>query len=139
MSKSRKPAAANDPLEQNLVLARRVVEAAQEEMINKARQRVPALRLGAVAGAFGVMATAATYRMNVLLLERKLPPSWRRSSPPPCTGRGGRGGDGGVPQVEGAAGAAADRHGPAGGGDPHRQRLIARGRARPFDAAAEVL
>jgi hypothetical protein len=74
MSESRKPAAAGDPLEQNLVLARRVVEAAQQEMIDKARQRIPALRLGAVAGAFGVMATAATYRMNVLLLEKKLPP-----------------------------------------------------------------
>ncbi|MES9536157.1 MULTISPECIES: phage holin family protein [unclassified Actinomadura] len=74
MSESRKPAAAAEPLEQNLVLARRVVEAAQQEMIDKARQRIPALRLGAVAGAFGVMATAATYRMNVLLLEKKLPP-----------------------------------------------------------------
>lgn len=74
MTESREPVEAGDPLEQNLVLARRVVEAAQQEMIDKARQRVPALRLGAVAGAFGVLATAATYRMNVLLLERKLPP-----------------------------------------------------------------
>jgi hypothetical protein len=74
MTESREPVEAGDPLEQNLVLARRVVEAAQQEMIDKARQRVPALRLGAVAGAFGLLATAATYRMNVLLLERKLPP-----------------------------------------------------------------
>ncbi|NYD49970.1 hypothetical protein BJY14_005953 [Actinomadura luteofluorescens] len=140
MSKSRKPAAANDPLEQNLVLARRVVEAAQEEMINKARQRVPALRLGAVAGAFGVMATAATYRMNVLLLERKLPPELASFITAAVYGGGA-----------GAAAMAASRKwkglpaplptdtAPAGGGDPHRQRLIARGRARPFDAAAEVL
>jgi hypothetical protein len=74
MTEPRPPEKAGDPLEQNLVLARRVVEAAQQEMVDKARQRIPALRLGAVAGAFGVLATAATYRMNVLLLERKLPP-----------------------------------------------------------------
>ncbi|MFI0367798.1 phage holin family protein [Actinomadura sp. 1N219] len=75
MTESYEPAeVGDDSLEQNLLLVRRVVDAAQEEMLEKARQRVPALRLGAVAGAFGVLATAATYRMNVLLLERKLPP-----------------------------------------------------------------
>lgn len=74
MTESREPAEVDGPLEQNLMLARRVVDAAQEEMLDKLRQRVPALRLGAVAGAFGVLATAATYRMNVLLLEKKLPP-----------------------------------------------------------------
>jgi fluoride ion exporter CrcB/FEX len=60
--------------EENLALARHVAEAAQQEMWGKARQRVPALRFGAVAGTFGVLATAATYRFNVLLLERKLSP-----------------------------------------------------------------
>lgn len=74
MTESREPAEVDEPLAQNLLLARRVVEAAHQEMLEKARQRVPALRLGAVAGAFGVLATAATYRMNVLLLEKKLPP-----------------------------------------------------------------
>ena len=74
MTESREPVEAGDPLEQNLALVRRVAEAAQQEMIDKARQRVPALRLGAVAGALGVLATAATYRMNVLLLEKRLPP-----------------------------------------------------------------
>lgn len=74
MTESSEPAEVGGSLEQNLVLARRVVDAAQREMAEKARQRVPALRLGAVAGAFGVLATAATYRMNVLLLEKKLPP-----------------------------------------------------------------
>ncbi|WP_242884469.1 phage holin family protein [Actinomadura litoris] len=59
---------------QNLALVGRVVEAAQAEMLEKARKRLPALRLGALAGALGMMATAATYRMNVQLLERKLPP-----------------------------------------------------------------
>ncbi|WP_344896050.1 phage holin family protein [Actinomadura meridiana] len=74
MTESIEPAEDDDSLEQNLLLARRVVDAAQEEMADKARRRIPALRLGALAGTFGVMAAAATYRMNVLLLERKLPP-----------------------------------------------------------------
>ena len=67
MTESREPAEVDDSLEQNLMLARRVVDAAQQEMLDKMRQ-------GAVAGALGMLATAATYRMNVLLLERKLPP-----------------------------------------------------------------
>ncbi|MEU8344062.1 Putative Holin-X, holin superfamily III [Actinomadura meyerae] len=74
MTESSEPAEVGGSLEQNLELARRVVDAAQREMAEKARRRVPAVRLGAVAGAFGVLATAATYRMNVLLLEKKLPP-----------------------------------------------------------------
>ncbi|QKW38540.1 phage holin family protein [Actinomadura sp. NAK00032] len=74
MTESSEPAEVGGSLEQNLVLARRVVDAAQREMAEKARQRVPALRLGAVAGVCGALATAATYRMNVLLLEKKLPP-----------------------------------------------------------------
>ncbi|WP_030169777.1 phage holin family protein [Spirillospora albida] len=64
----------DDPVEQNLLLVRQIVEAAQQEMVEKARRRVPALRMGVVAGALGAMATAATYRMNVVLLEKKLPP-----------------------------------------------------------------
>ncbi|WP_242904036.1 phage holin family protein [Actinomadura terrae] len=75
MSKSREVARPeDDPVAQNLALVGRVVEAAQAEMLEKAKKRLPALRLGALAGALGVMATAATYRMNVQLLERKLPP-----------------------------------------------------------------
>ncbi|MFC4053437.1 phage holin family protein [Actinomadura syzygii] len=74
MKQAREAARAVDPVEQNLLLARRVAEAAQQEMLEKARRRVPALGLGVVAGAFGMLATAATYRMNVLLLERRLPP-----------------------------------------------------------------
>ena len=61
-------------MEQNLVLAKYVIDAAQREMADKARQRVPALRLGAVAGVLGAMATASSYRMNLALLEKKLPP-----------------------------------------------------------------
>ncbi|QXJ21609.1 phage holin family protein [Actinomadura graeca] len=75
MTESREAARVeDDPVSQNLALVRHVVEAAQEEMLAKARQRIPAVRLGALAGALGLCATAATYRMNVQLLERKLPP-----------------------------------------------------------------
>ncbi|TDB86779.1 hypothetical protein E1264_16675 [Actinomadura sp. KC216] len=75
MTESYEPAeVGDDSLAQNLQLARRVADAAQEEMLDKARRRVPALRLGAVAGVFGVLATAAVHRMNLRLLERKLPP-----------------------------------------------------------------
>lgn len=63
-----------ETLEENLVLAQSVAEAAQREMWGKARQRMPAVRFGAVAGTLGVLATAATYRLNLMLLERKLPP-----------------------------------------------------------------
>ncbi|TDD83392.1 phage holin family protein [Actinomadura rubrisoli] len=61
-------------LEENLALARQVIEAAQREMAAKAKKSLPALRLGALAGTLGLVATAATYRMSVQLLERKLPP-----------------------------------------------------------------
>ncbi|WP_083998626.1 phage holin family protein [Actinomadura kijaniata] len=65
---------ADSPVEQNLMLAKYVIDAAQREMAEKARKRVPALRMGAVAGVLGTMAVAASYRMNLALLERKLPP-----------------------------------------------------------------
>ncbi|GAA2164465.1 hypothetical protein GCM10009727_82070 [Actinomadura napierensis] len=61
-------------MEQNLALVRQVIDAAHQEMLDKARKRVPALKFGALAGTLGVLATAASYRMNVLLLEKKLPP-----------------------------------------------------------------
>ncbi|WP_067487993.1 phage holin family protein [Actinomadura hibisca] len=61
-------------LEQNMALAEQVIKAAQQEMAEKARQRIPALRMGAVAGTLGALATAASYRMNMALLEKKLPP-----------------------------------------------------------------
>ncbi|GAA3933920.1 hypothetical protein GCM10023085_14040 [Actinomadura viridis] len=60
--------------DQNLVLARSVIDAAQREMWSKARQRVPAIRFGVLAGTLGVLATAAGHRFNVMMLERKLPP-----------------------------------------------------------------
>ncbi|MFB4319530.1 phage holin family protein [Actinomadura sp. 21ATH] len=64
----------SESTEQNLVVARSVMDAAQREMWEKARQRFPALRFGALAGTLGLLATASTYRLNLLLLEKKLPP-----------------------------------------------------------------
>ncbi|MFI0354797.1 phage holin family protein [Actinomadura sp. 9N407] len=64
----------DESTEQKLVLARSVVDAAQREMWGKARRRIPAIRFGALAGTLGLLATASTYRLNVLLLEKKLPP-----------------------------------------------------------------
>ncbi|WP_344280945.1 phage holin family protein [Actinomadura napierensis] len=75
MTRSRQAAKIkDDPVEQNLALVRQVIDAAHQEMLDKARKRVPALKFGALAGTLGVLATAASYRMNVLLLEKKLPP-----------------------------------------------------------------
>ncbi|MFB4303989.1 phage holin family protein [Actinomadura sp. NTSP31] len=75
MTRSRQAAKIkDDPVEQNLALVRQVIDAAHQEMLDKARKRVPAVKFGALAGTLGVLATAATYRMNVLLLEKKLPP-----------------------------------------------------------------
>ncbi|GAA2600177.1 phage holin family protein [Actinomadura fulvescens] len=70
MSKSREVEQADDSFE----LAHYVVGAAQREMAEKAREHVPALSLGAVAGGLGMLSAAASYRLGVLLLEKRLPP-----------------------------------------------------------------
>ncbi|KAB2347514.1 phage holin family protein [Actinomadura rudentiformis] len=70
MSKSRQVEEAGDRFE----LAHYVVGAAQREMAEKAREHVPALSLSAVAGGLGLMSAAASYRLGVLLLEKRLPP-----------------------------------------------------------------
>jgi len=54
-------------------LTQYVIDSANEEMADKARRSVPALRMGAVAGTFGVLAAAASYRLSVLLLEKVMP------------------------------------------------------------------
>jgi hypothetical protein len=55
-------------------LTQYVIDSAHQEMVAKAKKDVPALRMGAVAGTLGVLATAASYRLSVLLLEKVLPP-----------------------------------------------------------------
>lgn len=54
-------------------LAQNVIDSAQQETAAKAKQNLPALRMGAAAGTFGVLAAAASYRLSVLLLEKVLP------------------------------------------------------------------
>jgi hypothetical protein len=55
------------------LLSQNVTDSARREMAVKAKQGVPALRMGAVAGTLGVMAAAASYRLSVLLLEKVMP------------------------------------------------------------------
>jgi hypothetical protein len=54
-------------------LSQYVIDSAHKEMVTKAKKGAPALRMGAVAGAFGVLAAAASYRLSVLLLEKVMP------------------------------------------------------------------
>jgi hypothetical protein len=54
-------------------LTQYVIDSAQQEIVTKAKKGVPALRMGAVAGTFGVLAAAASYRLSVLLLEKVMP------------------------------------------------------------------
>jgi hypothetical protein len=50
-----------------------VIDSARQETVAKAKQNIPALRMGAAAGTLGVLAAAASYRMSMLLLEKVLP------------------------------------------------------------------
>lgn len=54
-------------------LTQYVIESAQQEVATKAKEGVPALRMGVVAGTCGVLAAAASYRLSVLLLEKVMP------------------------------------------------------------------
>lgn len=54
-------------------LTQYVIDSAQQEVAAKARKSVPALKVGAVAGTLGVLATAASYRLTILLLEKVMP------------------------------------------------------------------
>lgn len=50
-----------------------VIDSAHQEVSAKAKGSAPALRMGAVAGTFSVLAAAASYRLSVLLLEKVMP------------------------------------------------------------------
>jgi hypothetical protein len=54
-------------------LTQYVIDSAHQEVATKAKKSVPALKMGAVAGTFGVLAAAASYRLSVLLLEKVMP------------------------------------------------------------------
>ncbi|GLZ13031.1 hypothetical protein Acsp04_32660 [Actinomadura sp. NBRC 104425] len=66
--------APQEVLDQSVAITRDVAEAAQREMWDKAQRRLPAVQMGMVAGTLGALATAASYRLSVLLLEKKLRP-----------------------------------------------------------------
>jgi Putative Actinobacterial Holin-X, holin superfamily III len=60
--------------EQTRVLVRQEIEAARQEMWDKGKAAVPALALSAVAATLGLFAAAASYRLGLRLLERRMPP-----------------------------------------------------------------
>jgi hypothetical protein len=55
-------------------LVEAVMDSAHHEMAAKTKESVPALKMGAVAGTLAVLATAASYRLSVLLLEKVMRP-----------------------------------------------------------------
>ena len=55
-------------------LVREEIGAAQQEMMDKAKEAAPAFALVAAAATLGLLATAASYRATVRLLEKFLPP-----------------------------------------------------------------
>jgi hypothetical protein len=66
--------ALHDLSENSRVLVRHEINAAQREMWDKAKESAPAFGLVAVAGALGLFAAAASYRLTLRLFEKVLPP-----------------------------------------------------------------
>lgn len=87
--------ALHDLSDNSRALIRHEIEAAQQEMRDKAKQALPAAGLLAVAGAFGLLSAASIYRLSLRLLEKNLPPATAA-----CTAAAGYG------VIAGAAGAA---------------------------------
>lgn len=56
-------------------LVRHEIMAAQREMLDKAKQFLPAIGLLGAAGFFGLLSASADYRLSVRLLEKSLPPA----------------------------------------------------------------
>jgi len=67
--------ALQDLSEQSRRLVRQEVGLAVRETLDKAKQSLPAVGLLAASGVFGVLTIAASYRLSMRLLEKRLSPS----------------------------------------------------------------
>jgi hypothetical protein len=61
--------------ENSRALVRHEIAAAQREMLGQAKQALPALGLLAAAALCGTLSAAASFRLSVQLLEKRLPPA----------------------------------------------------------------
>jgi hypothetical protein len=66
--------ALQDLSQNSRALVRQEISAAQHEMLDKAKEAAPAVTMLAAAAMLGLLATAASYRATVRLLEKFLPP-----------------------------------------------------------------
>jgi hypothetical protein len=67
--------ALRDLSDNSRALVRHEIAAAQQEMLQKAKQALPAAGLLGAAAFFGVLSAAASYRLSVRLLEKGLSPA----------------------------------------------------------------
>ena len=67
--------ALHDLSENSRALVRHEIAAAQREMLGKARQSLPALGLLGAAALCGTFSAAASFRLSLRLLEKRLPPA----------------------------------------------------------------
>lgn len=67
--------ALRDLSDNSRALVRHEIAAAQEEMLGKARQALPAVALLGAAAFFGTLSAAASFRLSIRLLEKALSPA----------------------------------------------------------------
>lgn len=67
--------ALHDLSDNSRTLVREEIEAAQQELWEKAKRDLPAAGLLAAAAAFGLLSAASSYRLSIRLLEKNLPPA----------------------------------------------------------------
>jgi hypothetical protein len=67
--------ALQDLSENSRALVRHEIASAQREMLGKAKQALPALGLLGAAALFGTLSAAASFRLSIRLLEKRLPPA----------------------------------------------------------------
>lgn len=67
--------ALRDLSDNSRALVRHEIAAAQQEMLDKAKQAIPAAGLLGAAAFFGLLSAAACYRLSIRLFEKALPPA----------------------------------------------------------------